>query len=130
MPNIVVERKGRLALLKGSHYFRVCGVFSIAFCMFALIVIVWRLFPELYGQDVVPLHYNIHYGVDWTGAWWQIFILPVGGLGLLLVNGILAALLVKREPMLANIVGAGTVVLTALIFLSTIFVVLLNIVYG
>jgi hypothetical protein len=130
MPKVVVERKGRMAILKGSQYFRICGMLSLLFCALSGGLIVWRLFPGLYGQDVVPLHYNIHYGVDWTGVWWQIFTLPVGGLMIVLLHAFLTVLLVRREPILAKIVSIATVVLTALLFIATVFVVLLNLVYG
>lgn len=130
MPKIAVERKGRVASLLSVQYFRLCVGLSVSFVAVSVALLLWRLFPEIYGKQVIPLHYNIHYGVDWTGAWWQIFVYPVAGAVLCLVNTGVALFLVKREPMLARVVLVSTVLLTGFLFLSTIFVVLMNIVYG
>lgn len=130
MSKIAVERKGRIASLLGVQYFRLCMGLSWGFVLVSVALLLWRLFPEIYGKAVIPLHYNIHYGVDWTGAWWQIFVYPVAGAVLCLVNTGIALFLVKREPMLARVVLVSTVLLTGFLFLSTIFVVLMNIVYG
>ncbi len=130
MPALVLDQKGRFGLVKGSRMFRICGVISLLCCAVALGVIFWQLFPELYGKNVVPLHYNIHYGVDWTGAWWQIFHLPALGMSFVVVNTVMVFLLVRREPVLAQMVAIGTVVLSVFVLLATAFVVLLNLVYG
>jgi len=34
----------------------------------------------------ITLHYNVYFGVDIIGAWWQVYFLPAIGLLLLLVN--------------------------------------------
>ncbi len=130
MPKIAVERKGRVASLLSVRYFRLCVGLSAGFIVLSVALLLWRLFPEIYGKEVIPLHYNIHYGVDWTGAWWQIFGYPAAGALLCVVNTVVLLMLVKREPMLARVVLVSTVVLTGFLFLSTVFVVLMNIVYG
>ena len=130
MSKIAVERKGRIASLLSVQYFRLCVGLSLGFVALSAALLLWRLFPGIYGKEVIPLHYNIHYGVDWTGAWWQIFVYPGAGALLCAVNAVVALMLVKREPMLARVVLVSTVLLTGFLFLSTIFVVLMNIVYG
>jgi len=130
MSKIAVERKGRIASLLGVRYFRLSVALSFGFVALSVGLLLWRLFPEIYGKEVIPLHYNIHFGVDWTGTWWQIFGYPAAGALLGVANTVIALMLVKREPMLARVVLISTVVLTGFLFLSTIFVVLMNIVYG
>lgn len=130
MPKIAVVRKGRIAALLGMRYFSLSLGISLFFVLLSAVLIFWRLFPDLYGKEIIPLHYNIHYGVDWTGAWWQIFVYPLSGVLLSIINTCIALLLVKKEPMLARVVFVSTVVLTAFLLCSTVFVVLMNIVYG
>ncbi|MEK7632572.1 MAG: hypothetical protein AAB473_02155 [Patescibacteria group bacterium] len=130
MSNIAAERKGRLASLFGAQYFKWCFGLSVAFVALSVALLLWRLFPDIYGKEVIPLHYNIHYGVDWTGMWWQIFVYPATGALVCAVNAVVSLLLVKREPMLARVVLVSTVLLTGFLFVSTVFVVLMNIVYG
>ena len=130
MPKIAIDRKGRVAALLSVQYFRLCVWLSVAFVVLSVVFPLWRLFPGLYGEEIIPLHYNIHYGVDWTGAWWQIFVYPAAGAFLCVLNTAIALFLVKREPMLARVVLISTVILTAFLLCSTVFVVLMNIVYG
>lgn len=130
MPKIVIEKKGRVMRIVQLRYFQVCAGASLLFFFLAIGMILWRLFPELHGQQVVPLHYNIHYGVDRTGAWWQIFTLPASGLVIMIANTLVMMILAKREIMLAKFVAMATVILLAFLFVATIFMVLLNVVYG
>ncbi len=130
MPKIVVDRKGRVASLLNVQYFKFYIGFSLVFVVLSFVLPLWRLFPDLYGKEIIPLHYNIHFGVDWTGAWWRIFVYPVSGVILSAFNTLLALFLVKREPMLARVVLISTMILTAFLLCSTVFVVLMNVVYG
>lgn len=130
MPKIAVDRRGRVAALLGVQYFTLSVGVSLVFVVLSIALPLWRLFPDLYGKEFIPLHYNIHYGVDWTGVWWQIFVYPASGALLCILNTTLALFLVKKEPMLARVVLVSTVILTAFLLCSTVFVVLMNIVYG
>ena len=130
MPKVHIQKKGRFAILTESKVFRCCFVLSLFFILITIALPLWRLFSDVIGKDVVPLHYNIHYGVDWTGVWWQLFVLPASGLGILILNTLLALILIKREKMLANVAMFSSVILTAFLFLAMVFVVLLNITYG
>ncbi len=130
MSKIIVERKGRIAVLFRVEYFRLGVALTIGCILGSFVLILWRLFPEIYGKDIIPLHYNIHYGVDWTGAWWQIFVYPVAAAVMSVVNVGIAMGIIHREPMLARVVLVGTVLLSVFLFCSTVFVVLMNIVYG
>lgn len=52
------------------------------------------LFSEIRPQyDMIFLHYNILFGVDFFGPWWQIVYVPLSGLFILLVNTVVAWLL-------------------------------------
>lgn len=130
MPKINVERKGRIATLKSAKLFKWCLALSLFILVLCAALPLWRLFPDIYGKEVVPLHYNIHYGVDWTGMWWQIFVLPISGLGIIFVNSIVTLTLVKQNRMLADVVMVSSVILNAFLFLAMVFVVLVNIIYG
>lgn len=90
----------------------------------------WRLLPVIYGREVVPLHYNIHIGVDQVGAWWQIFTIPVLGLVFFLVNVVVALFLWRREPVLSHIFAAATLVLHILLIVTSAFTTLLVVSYG
>lgn len=110
--------------------FRYASAVAGLFILATVVLPLWRLFPGLYGLPVVPLHYNIHYGVDWTGAWWQIFLLPAMGVAFFVINTGIALFFVRRNALLTGVALSATVILSALLFVAMVFVVSLNIVYG
>lgn len=130
MSKITVAQKDRGSLFRGSPYARWCFGIALLCIALSLALIFWRLFPELYGKEVVPLHYNIHYGVDWTGVWWQIFVYPAASVLLCIVHGGIALYLVKMQPVLFRVVCVATALFSLFLFASTVFVVLMNMIYG
>lgn len=130
MSTIVAEKRGRVATLVKTRIFRVTSLASGALLLLTIALPIFRLFPELYGKPVIPLHYNIHYGVDWTGVWWQIFLLPAMGAVFMLVNLGIAAFFVRRDSMLLNTALVSNVIITAFLFTAMMFIVSLNVVYG
>jgi hypothetical protein len=118
---------------EGMHRVR---FFRFAWITSALLVVAqaalpaWRILPLVYGQTAVPLHYNIHFGVDTIGAWWRIFTVPVVGLAFLLLNAGLAKFFFKRERALSVVAAASTLTLEVILFGAIVFIVLLNISYG
>ncbi len=61
------------------------------------------------------LHYNVYFGVDLLGAWWQTFLLPGVALIFALCNTILAERLytVQRERIAAYLLLLGSAMLLA-----------------
>lgn len=64
----------------------------------------------------IPLHYNIYFGIDLIGPWYQLFVLPGLGFFTLLLNTILARVF-SQEPMLSAFL-LWTALLTQLIFFA------------
>lgn len=130
MPKTIAERSGRVSTLFGLKLFRVTSAVALCFVVGAVTLPLLRLFPDLYGQPVVPLHYNIHYGVDWTGEWWQVFSFPMMGVVCFVINVALALFFVRRDRVLTTISLVANVLITALLFVATVFMVSLNLVYA
>lgn len=59
---------------------------------FALLVIFWTwLFIKInYSQDIIPLHYNIYYGIDWFGPSYYMYLYTLLGTIWFLSNTLLA----------------------------------------
>lgn len=45
----------------------------------------------------IILHYNVYFGVDVIGAWWQVYYLPLIGLTVLLANTILGYIFYQQK---------------------------------
>lgn len=100
---------------------------ALFFCAISAGLIYWQLFPGILTRSFVPLHYNIHSGVDLFGPSWRIFTLPALNFIFALVNLALARYTTKRDRFLASYYYIITIFSSLLFFVGTIFVVLLNI---
>lgn len=111
-------------------FFRLAFGLSLAMIALAVVLPAWKVLPSIFGSELIPIHYNIHYGVDRTGPWWRIFTLPVIGLVVWLLNVPLAAVFSRHERMLGMFVAGMTLVVELFLLSAMVFVVLLNLSYG
>lgn len=57
----------------------------------------------------IILHYNVYFGVDVIGAWWQVYSLPAIGLVILLVNTTLGySFYCQKERIIAHLLMLGS----------------------
>lgn len=109
----------RVALLVSGGFFLLCALFPV-----------WKLFPDITLRPAIPLHYNIHSGIDLFGPWWNIFLIPALGGGVLLINTLAALFIWKRERLLAFVFLGATMLAEFILFFAMVFVVLLNLSYA
>lgn len=50
---------------------------------------------------LIVLHYNVYFGVDVIGDWWQVYLLPLIGLIILIANTILGYMFYQKKERLA-----------------------------
>ncbi len=50
----------------------------------------------------IILHYNVYFGVDLIGNWWQVFFLPAVGTIILTVNSLLAYFFYRQKERIAS----------------------------
>ncbi len=89
-----------------------------------------RVLPVIYGKTAVPLHYNVHIGVDTVGPWWRIYLVPAVGLLIILCNVWLARYMWSRDQVLAYVAGFATLVLQGILVTAMIFIVYLSLQYA
>ncbi|HBL39884.1 TPA: hypothetical protein DDZ10_04445 [Candidatus Uhrbacteria bacterium] len=116
------------------------ALFSLTLVMLMVVLPLSRLLPIVRENPFIPLHYNIYLGIDGFGPWYRIFILPVLGLVMLVLNLSLASRFseIERrtpllplgfhqgEPMLAQLVLWLTPILEVVLFAGVVFTLLLN----
>ena len=112
------------------RYFRVVSVLSLLVWLATVALLVIRVLPIIYGKTAVPLHYNIHVGVDTVGPWWRIFVVPVLGLAIMLVNTFLAQYMWRRDQVLSYVAGLAALMLQLVLFTATVFIVYLSLQYA
>lgn len=112
------------------RFIKVSAVLSILFWALSVALPSWRVVPGIIGKTAVPLHYNIHFGIDTVGPWWQIYVVPALGLLFLLMNLIAARMAWRRDPILSFTIAGATMLIELMLLVAMIFIVFLNLTYG
>lgn len=116
--------------LFSKRFFQFTAVISIILVALTALLPIWQLMPEIREKVAIPLHYNIHFGVDLFGAWWRIFTIPIIGFVIFAVNHIAAIIMIEKEKVLSYIFASISLISQILLFVGMVFVVLLNLTYG
>lgn len=75
----------------------------------------------------IILHYNVYFGVDTLGDWRQVFILPLLGLVLLVINLLLAIHFYgKKERIASHILLMATLMLQLSLLVASASVIVIN----
>lgn len=75
----------------------------------------------------VVLHYNVYFGVDMVGRWWQAYFLPGLGLGVLWVNTTLGYLFYKqKERIVAHLLLLASLVVQIAVSIAVASIILIN----
>lgn len=122
----MIDFEGHKTLFR--PFFQDRMIYINVFLAFAINILIWiTLFWQVEDfTALIPLHYNIYFGIDLLGPWYQIFVLPGVGLGIILVNLILGIFYFNREKILSYfLIGVGTIV-QFLLLAATIAIILLN----
>lgn len=77
-------------------------------------------------SQIIPLHYNIYFGIDLIGYWYKIFIIPAMGLLIFFFNSTLSYIMYKRDKIVSYFLMAASSFSQFLLLVGAIFVILLN----
>jgi hypothetical protein len=105
-----------------SHLWAALLSFFLLILTFALPV--WRVLPLASEQPFIPLHYNVHLGVDQFGPVRNLFFIPLVGLLFLVVNLVVQTIFSKREKFLTNFFSIATPVLEFILLIAMVLIVL------
>jgi len=99
--------------------------FVISFILNLLlwIFLYWQVQPQV---DPIVLNYNIYFGISLIGPWWHVFLWPLTGLVIWLINLILILIWSKKNQLLATFLSWTTILIQLLLIVVGIFVVMLN----
>jgi hypothetical protein len=75
----------------------------------------------------IVLHYNVFFGVDMIGFWWQAYFLPLLGIIILLINGILGFLFYQqKERVVAHLLLLAAFIVQLSLIVAVISIILIN----
>ena len=94
-------------------------------------VAIWIILSIKIGKQIEPiaLHYNIYFGIDRIGAWYNIYILPLGGLLIIIFNwlfGLYAYAKDNKNIILGYFLNFGSLFVQLLLLAASILLILIN----
>ncbi|MBN1325716.1 hypothetical protein JW977_01910, partial [Candidatus Falkowbacteria bacterium] len=89
----------------------------------------FKLHPFSYTTEAgqIYLHYNLYFGIDNIGYWYEALVIPLLGLFIIIFNNGLAYYFYIQDKVLSYSLVFFQTLLQIILFSSAIFVILLNI---
>lgn len=74
----------------------------------------------------VALRYTIYFGIDLIGPWWQVFMFPLIGIVIIILNFVLAYVIFLKVKLLSYFLVLTSSLIQILLTIMSVLVVLLN----
>lgn len=87
----------------------------------------WLLFYIRKQTDPVFLHYTVLFGVDYTGDWYQVFVVPLSGLFVIAINMVLGWVLFQKDDFAGYVLNVVALVVQIILLVTAVLLVLLNV---
>ena len=97
---------------------------SVVLNIVSLIWLLVRIHPQ---EQNVFLHYNILFGVDELGVWWQVFYVPLTAAVILMTNTVLSWFLYQKDKLISYVLLGMTCLCEIFLFIVTALLVFLNV---
>ena len=81
-------------------------------------------FISEFGQ--IPLHYNIYFGIDKIGPWYNVFALPLIGLIVIIFNNILGYTFYLKEKLISHFLVGSQFIVQIILAFGAFLIILLN----
>ena len=98
-------------------------IISLACWLFGLIWLYFKITPRV---EPVALRYTIYFGIDLIGPWYYVYIFPLSGIIIILINFILAYLIFLKIKILSYFLALASSVIQILLIILSILIFLLN----
>lgn len=124
------KRKQRISFSQTmwSHpFFMWMTILSSLLILLMVGLAVWKIVPLSVDHPTIPLHYNVFFGVDLVGGWYEVFYLPLLGLIFLVGNAICAKTLWEKEHLLSFFFAGATLIIEVTFFVAVLLITLLNV---
>lgn len=129
MPILKILSKSEIKSFFSQEYFHSSLVQWVIIGALLLNVLNWSMIAFFIRPVDFPiiLHYNVYFGVDVIGAWWQLYFLPLVGLIILLVNSTLGySFYDQKERMVAHLLMLGTFIVQIALTIAVSSLLLIN----
>jgi hypothetical protein len=84
----------------------------------------WLFFKVKFTQEIMPLHYNIYFGIDWFGPSYYLYLYPLLGTFWFLSNMLLAFFWFKQYKKIFYWLGVYTLLLNIFLIFGSFLIIL------
>jgi hypothetical protein len=92
-----------------------------------LLIWFWLFWQISGSEEVVLLHYNILFGVDYIGPRYLVAMIPLTGLFILISNAVVGWLSYPKDKMIAAMLNFATSIIQIFLLVAASLVVFLNV---
>ncbi|MFH1046977.1 MAG: hypothetical protein V1738_01640 [Patescibacteria group bacterium] len=120
--------KGRLEKTFGiySRNIELLAASAMAVLLLHWLILLWFVLSRIGQLEFLRLHYTVTLGIDWIDSWWKIFVFPAFGLGVFLLNGLIAGVLAPGNKIFSSLIYGITVFLQVIFAIGGLMAILLN----
>ena len=86
--------------------------------------LLWEIRPQ---EDMIFLHYNILFGVNYIGPWWKVIYLPIIGLVIIILNAILGWILYGKDKFFSQLLNFIALFCQIFLLISSALLIFLNV---
>jgi len=119
----MVIHQSKLDSYRSDKFVKINLFFSLLINIVLWLLLIWQT-KEFSG--LIPLHYNIYFGIDLLGPWYQFFLLPSLGLLFFIVNFIISLMIYSKEKVLSYFLVSASSFIQLIFILAAIFIILIN----
>jgi len=98
-------------------------VLSFVLNLLLYLAIYWFIKPTV---DPITLHYSVYFGIDLIDNWYKIYLMPVVGSFLFLVNGSLAWFFYRNQKLVSYFLIGAIFLIEVLLDVAGTFLILIN----
>jgi len=113
-------------LIFKDRFFQVVLGLSLIINFLIWLATYYIFFPLQHFGELIPLRYNIYFGISLVGKWYEVFVMPTVGIFIIIINFILADIIYLRDKVVSYFLLGASVFTQILLGLASYMVILIN----
>ncbi|MBU1119418.1 hypothetical protein KKH43_06060 [Patescibacteria group bacterium] len=96
----------------------------IAFTAVLLNIVMWFLMYFFAKPDdyPLPLHYNIYQGIDLVDVWSRLYLIPIIGAAIIIINYALSTVIYKKDVFIASFLNITSVLVQVILVIALLWI--------
>lgn len=114
------------SLILKDKFFQITFSLALIINLLIWLALYYYFFPLQYSGEFIPLRYNIYFGINLIGKWYEVFVMPVIGLLLIMINFLLADVIYLRDKVVSYFLLGANIFINIILGLASYTIILIN----